>query len=718
MTTIAQLPSAVIVGASDLLPISQNGSVYSATVAQVTASLQPLIEVSSGALLGRVSLGTGTPEAVTVGTGLALSGGVLAANGADHASYPVQAALALTDELVINTAAGPGLLPVSALTGLFSAGQNVSITASGVISVNVSAVAGPVGPMGPAGPAGPAGPTGPTGAAGVGLQGPAVGTATSSVSSADYLPLWQNGALAWIPYGQLLAGQTVDELPAAAPATDGDELLVAQGSNTLSVQSFGSIWTYVQGKLPSVQSGVVELTTATVLDSTAHNQRVLVASAPLTLTANFANTGAGFACTLINLSAGAVTMGTGIRSGTGGAVLPPGASTQLVGISYSGGSTVWWSGIVSNTPTITVGAISAPAVNTAFVVGGGIFNDAVTALDYSTNGGGSWTTAPSPVISANAYSFTLPGLAAGTYTVQVRDHGNQSVVGVSNSFTVAAPTIAFTTMPTTGQINAALNIAGTVSPGGTAVQVGLSSSATTAPGSWSSATVNGTGWSASLTPSAAGSFYVWAQQTADIAVQVVSGAVNVTQASLTISAPASGTAGSALSLSGAVTPVGDAVNIQLTTSNSTVPTSGWVAAANNAGAISGALTPSAAGTYYAWAQDPSSGLTAVSSAITVTASAAVSFGFNNPGGSYTHGSGTIGLNGAISPAQAVSVQVALSTSNSTAPTSGWQAASVIDSNTLWAIYYTSPATAGAYYVWVQTTAGAATAVSSFTVTVS
>ena len=108
----------------------------------------------------------------------------------------------------------------------------------------------------------------------------------------------------------------------------------------------------------------------------------------------------------------------------------------------------------------------------------------------------------------------------------------------------------------------------------------------------------------------------------------------------------------------------------------------------------------------------------MSSAITVTASAAVSFGFNNPGGSYTHGSGTIGLNGAISPAQAVSVQVALSTSNSTAPTSGWQAASVIDSNTLWAIYYTSPATAGAYYVWVQTTAGAATAVSSFTVTVS
>ncbi len=148
------------------------------------------------------------------------------------------------------------------------------------------------------------------------------------------------------------------------------------------------------------------------------------------------------------------------------------------------------------------------------------------------------------------------------------------------------------------------------------------------------------------------------------------------------------------------------MNIQLSASNSTAPASGWTAAANSGGSISGSLTPPAPGTYYVWAQDPASGLTAVSSAITVSAAAAVTYGINNPGGTYVHGSGTIGLNGSVSPAQAVNTQVALSTSNSVVPTSGWQAASIIDSNTLWAIYYTTPATAGSYYVWVQTTAGA------------
>ncbi|HTQ70995.1 MAG TPA: collagen-like protein, partial [Acidocella sp.] len=71
----------------------------------------------------------------------------------------------------------------------------------------------------------------------------------------------------------------------------------------------------------------------------------------------------------------------------------------------------------------------------------------------------------------------------------------------------------------------------------------------------------------------------------------------------------------------------------------------------------------------------------------------------------------------VTPAQAVGTQVALSTSNSVAPVSGWQAASIIDSNALWAVYYTTPAAAGSYYVWVQTAAGAETAVSSFTISV-
>lgn len=697
MTTIAQLTPATSVGAGDLLPLSQAGLLYSVTVSQLTAGLQPVITVPTGDLLGRNSTGAGGPEPVAVGTGLALGAGTLAANGADHADFPVLSAMNLSDDIVVSANGAPGLLPVAALQGLFSAGSGIAIE-DGVISVTASSIAGPTGPQGVAGPAGPAGPAGAVGPAGAGVSGPTAGSSASSVGNTDYVALWQNGALAWMPYGQFLGGQTIDELPAAGPAGDSDQLLVAQGGNVLSAQSFGAIWAYLESKLPNVQPSVVELTANTVLDSTQHNGRFLVASAPITLTANFANMGPGFSCTLVNMAAGPVTMGTGISSGSGSTTLPPGASASLLGLSYSGGSLVWWSGIAPNAPTITVGSISAPALNTPFVVSGGIFNDAPTALDYSVDGGTTWQAVASQVVTANAYSFTMPGLTAGTYAVRVRDHNNVAVVGVSNSFAVTPPSVSIDSVSGTAILGNAIAVSGAVAPGNSAVQIGLSASASVAPTVWTNAVVNGAAWSGSLMPTAAGAIYVWAQQTANTLVNAVSGAVSVVAALLTVNTPGSGTAGTALTVSGAVSPVADNVNVQLAMQNSTVPTSGWSAAMNSGGSFSASLTPSAAGTYYVWVQDPTTGMTAVSGAVVVAVAPALVFGFNNPGGSYVHGVSTIPLNGAVTPAQDVATQVALSTSNSVVPTSGWQAASIIYSNSLWAVYYTTPATAGNYYV--------------------
>jgi len=718
MTTIAQLPPVATVGAGDLLPLSQAGLTYSVTVSQLTATLQPLISVPSGDLLGRNSVGAGSPEAVTVGTGLALAAGMLAANGGDHAGFPVQAVMSLTDSVVIEADAAPGLLPVTALRGLFSAGGGISIDDNGVIAVTASGIAGPAGPQGPAGAQGPAGPQGPAGATGQGLLAPGTETAVSSIGASDYVAIWQNGANAWIPYGQLIGGQTINQLPAASPAADSDTLLVAQGSSSLNVQSFGAIWTYLQAKIPSLKTNVVELTTNTVLDATAHNDRLLVASQPITLTANFANMGSGFSCTLINLSAGSVTMGTGITSGSGGTVLPPGGSTSLVGITYSGGSLVWWSGIVPNAPTLTVASISAPAPGAAFTVTGGIFNDAPTALDVSSNGGLSWSEVSGPVITANAYSFTMPGLAAGTYTVQVRDHANPAVLGVSNAFTIIPPSVGIDALPASVTLGAAIAVAGTVSPDGAAVEVGYSSSATAAPASWVAGTVTGSGWTASLTPEAAEMIYIWARQTSDRSVQVISSAISVVTAALTVSAPATGTAGSALAITGTVSPAADVVNVALATQNETAPASGWTAAVTNSGSFAASLTPVAAGTYYVWAQDAASGLTAVSGAITLTAQAGGIYSVNNPGGTNTHGVGSIGINGGISPPQSIATQVALSTSGTVAPTTGWQSAFVIDNNSMWAIYYPTPAAPGDYYVWVETAAGDSQTVSTFTIAVS
>jgi hypothetical protein len=717
VTTIAQLPQAATVNASDLLPLSQAGLLYSVSVSQLTAGMEPVINVPSGELLGRHSAGAGGVEAVAVGTGLLLSGGALAATGVDHAGFPVQTALSLSDDVVVSVAGAPGLLPVTALRGLFTAGNGIGIDANGVVTVTVSSVVGPVGPAGPVGAVGAAGAAGPVGPAGAGLNGPAAGNASGSIGSADYVAIWQNGALAWMTYGQFLGGQTISQLPAAGPAGDSDMMLVAQGGSSLSAQGFGAIWTYVQAKLPIYQSGVVELTGNTVLDSTQHNGRILVASAALTLTANFANMGTGFSCTLINLAAGPVTMGTGISSGSGSFILPPGASTDLVGLSYSGGSLVWWSGVVPNAPTITVGTISPPAPNLGFAVSGGVFNDAPTALDYSVDGGATWIVAVSPVITANAYSFNVAGLASGTYSVRVRDHANIAIVGVSNSFTIVAPSVGVNAVPAVIALGQALTVSGAVSPAGSAVQVGLSGSSSTGPTAWLNAVVNGGSWTASLTPIAAGTFYVWAEQTGTTAVQAVSSGVNVVAASLTVTVPATGTVNTALSVAGAVSPAADAVNVQLSAQNASVPSSGWTAASNAGGNFSASLTPASAGTYYVWAQDAATGVSTVSSAITVWAAPALVFGFNNPGGTYVHGVSTIPMNGPITPAQNVATQVALSTSNTVPPLSGWQAASVIYGNALWAIYYTTPAVAGNYYVWVESAAGGNAAVSSFTVTV-
>jgi hypothetical protein len=717
MTTIAQLPPAGSVGPSDLLLLSQAGVLYSVSVALLNAPLQPLLSVPSGMLLGRQSLGAGGPESISLGLGVSLSGGALAADGADHAAFPLQSAMSLSDDIVINQSGAPGLLPVAALRGLFSAGAGVAIDPDGVISALAVGSVGPAGATGAAGPAGPAGPAGAIGATGAGLGGPAGANSANSVGASDYVALWQNGALAWMPYGQFIGGETIDQLPAAGPALDADLLMVAQGGNALSVQGFGAIWSYVQGKLPQFRRGVVELTGNTVLDATAHNDRILVASAPLTLSANFANTGAGFGCTLINLAPGLVTLGSGISSGSGSTGLPPGAAASLVGISYSGGSTVWWSGVVPNAPTLTVGAVVAPPPATPFIISGGVFNDAPVALDYSSDGGATWAAAADPVITANAFSFTAAGLAPGTYAIRVRDHANTAILGISNGFTVVAPSIGVATLPATMALAGLLTVTGTVSPPGAAVQVGLSTSTTTAPANWVSAGVNGGGWTATLTPAVAGTAYVWAQQVGAQSVEAVSGAVTVVAATLSVVAPANATAGNGVVVTGTVSPAADAVNVQLANQNTVAPSGGWTAAANAGGSFTVTLTPGTGGTYFAWAQDAVSGLTAVSSAMLVAAAPGVSYGVNNPGQSYVHGVSTIGLNGAITPAQNVATQVALSTSNTTVPTSGWQAASIVYANALWAVYAPTPASPGSYYVWVQTAAGASTTVSGFSILV-
>ena len=134
MPTIPQLPNAMQTSAQDEIPISQSGITRAVTVAELLSGTQSLIEISNSTLLGRASLGPGSPEALAVGLGLGLQGAAVVANGADHSSFSQEGSFAATDEVIVNATGVPKRLPIPALRALFSAGSNLSISTNGVVS--------------------------------------------------------------------------------------------------------------------------------------------------------------------------------------------------------------------------------------------------------------------------------------------------------------------------------------------------------------------------------------------------------------------------------------------------------------------------------------------------------------------------------------------------------------------------------------------------------
>ena len=183
MPTIKQLPAAVTVNPSDVLPLGQGGLTRGVTVSALLSGTQGSLILSSGRLLGRASIGSGGVEPIALGAGIGLQGGALTATGSDHATFPLVSELQSEDELVLNSGSTPRRLPATKLRVLFSAGPGVSIDPGGVISATgagagigpqgPAGVTGPTGTQGPAGPQGSAGVAGPTGATGAaGQQGP------------------------------------------------------------------------------------------------------------------------------------------------------------------------------------------------------------------------------------------------------------------------------------------------------------------------------------------------------------------------------------------------------------------------------------------------------------------------------------------------------------------------------------------------------------------
>ena len=317
MPTISQLPVATSLTPADELPISQEGVTHSVSIGTLLAGTQPAIIAETGSLLGRISLGAGSPEAVTIGAGLSLKSGTLMASSFDVTSLPQQSTLSIDDNAVVDSGGAMTLMPLSALRGLFSAGSNISIDASGTISAVVTG-------------------SGSSGSYGIGQLAP-VGT----IASSDLVAISQNGTDHTISYANLLDGLTIDNAQPASPATDTDTLWVAQTSSTMLRQTFAAIWTWLVTKLPSYKRPVIEITSSTTLDGTIHNGRLLICSQQVTLTPVPLNMGSGFSCDVLNLSGTDVTLGSGILTSSGSGRLPSGQTAAISVATYSGGTVVF-----------------------------------------------------------------------------------------------------------------------------------------------------------------------------------------------------------------------------------------------------------------------------------------------------------------------------------------------------------------------------------------
>lgn len=511
MPTIVQLPAATQTAPADEIPISQSGVTRAVTVGTLLEGTQPAILSDTGSLLGRTSLGTGGPESVAVGVGLAINAGTLAASGTDHATFPQQTSLVATDQAVLNSGGQPMLLALSLLRNLFSAGTNITIDSSGTISAAVTG----------------------NGGTGTGASYSITAlTTVASIAANDLVAISQAGADHTITYGNFLDGLTIDLAQPAVPAADTDTFWVAQGSSTMLRQTFAAIWSWLTPKLPSYKLPVVELTTTTTLDGTVHNGRILVCSQPITLNPAALNMGSGFYCDVLNLSSGTVTFGTGIVTSSGTSTLPSGQTAALRTVSYSGGTVVFAtiSGAAGTGTTIAMpGQVislstaspttSSIALNWSAPASGG----SVTGytVQFRVTGTTNWSTFVTGLVTTSA---SVTGLAAATsYDFQVfgtnasgAGPASAAVTGTTAAAGAGSVTgVTWNMVPSGSYVHGggSIGVNAHITPSTAAVQFGFSTSATVPPTNWVVANyVNTDLWGSYVSiPSSPGTWYVWVE---------------------------------------------------------------------------------------------------------------------------------------------------------------------------------------------------------------
>ena len=617
MPTISQLPTATVVTSSDAVPVSQGGVARSATLGALLASTQPAIIVNTGVLLGRTSLGPGGPEGVAVGSGLVLNASTLQTSMPNYATLPVATSLPTAASVIVTDSGNnPQLLQVAHLRDLFSAGSNVSIGTTGVISSS-------------------------TGSPGTSYNIAAL-PPTTAAAAQDMVGISQSGTSHAIAYSNLINGQTIDTAQPATSVSDGDNFWVAQGSSTMVAQTFNAVWPWIQTKLVSFKTPVVEISTNTTIDGTVHNGRVLLCSQPVVLTPLAINMGSGFHCDIINISAGTVSFAGTVVTSSGSSILASGQAATLWCLTYSSGTLLY--AVVGNGRAtssvpgqVTSFTSSANTLNSVSLTWSGPVSGAAATgyvIQYRVSGSLSWTAVGS---SITALTYTVAGLLAGTSydfcafatnasgsglastVITVATASASSAPGVVGGLTSSNPT------PTSLQLSWQAPTVGTP-----AVSYTLQYRVT-GTGTWTGSVSGISGTTQGVTGLIAATSYdfsvfaINAAGTGPIsAVLAASTAVQtgaVTSIVWNVAPTGSYAHGSGvIGVNVHVTPASAAVQFGMSTS-ATTPPSSWTAGTNVNTDLWGAYvsTPATAGTWYAWASGTDgSAPTRYATAFTVT----------------------------------------------------------------------------------------------------
>lgn len=124
MPTIDQLLPVVVASDDDVLPVSQSGIVRRVTRSQLLAGTQSSLALTPG-LLGRVSAGLGSPEPVSIGSGLLFANGVLSGSPRyTPSTLPVSGNVGQGDLVPVSQNSGDHAVSVRTL--LSSGGVDVS----------------------------------------------------------------------------------------------------------------------------------------------------------------------------------------------------------------------------------------------------------------------------------------------------------------------------------------------------------------------------------------------------------------------------------------------------------------------------------------------------------------------------------------------------------------------------------------------------------------